>query len=404
MKRIYDNIAKMMKNRLWIIPLFSLSLTGCYTSFVPRDYEQESYGNLGYYSDEINADNDSLEYYDDSSEYYDDEYAGEDEENITIINNYSPGWGWDNYPVYINTGFNYCGFYDPFYDPYWGPYYYPYYNPYYGGNIYVYGDAYWGSGGSWYYPSQTKYRTERSHWTSLRNNGGRVSTSRDRNSDVVTDKRTGTRVNETRNFDLDRDLRVTRSSGSSVSSSTSKNNRLKTAVIRKDGEVRTTARKTTDLEKRRIDSKNINKDVEREKIVTKKSSSQTVTKKANVQYKTRSNSSTQNRSKRVYSSSESSDNSKSTTSSRSYYKPSSSSNKSSSVSRKTKSSESTSRNYTPPSSSSRPSASSSSSSSSRPSVSSSSRSSGSSSSSSSRSSSSSSSNSSRSSSSSKGKR
>ena len=314
-----------MKNKFWIIALLAISFSGCYTSFIPRDYELESYKNYedeNYYADEIVADNDSLEYYENN-------FAGE-EQGITIIN---------NYPVYISTRFNYYDFYDPFYDPYWEQYYYPYYSPYYGGNIYVYGDAYWGSsyGGNWYYPSQTRYRNERSHWTNLRNNGGRISTNRVRDKEINDEERNRTRVDESGNFKLDSDLRVTRKTGSIVNSSGSGNTGISTSTIRKNGEVRTATRKTTDLERRRVSDKIIKKDSNRKIKEAQNINKQKITKKSNIIYKTKEkSSSTQSRSKRVYSSSENSGSSNSKSVSRSFYKPTNKSDNTNSTVRSTK--------------------------------------------------------------------
>ncbi len=381
----------MKINKLWILALLAISFTGCYTSFAPRDYEQESYGkfNEDYYNQPEVAEN-----YD-SLDFLDEDYLYSDPQVITINNNYPPDWAWDYYsPSYVSVGYcNWGGFYDPFYDPYWGPYYGRYNNPYYGGNIYVYGDAYFGgSYGSSYYPSQTRYRTTRSHWTNLRDNGGRKVASRDgrtngRGGRGTIDKRNGgtTRTREIKGFDLDRDLRVTRNSGSGSVSRTRKTG-LRNASIRKSGEVKT-ARRKTDLERRRISNRT------KEQVVRNKpkrnSESQRVTKRSKVQNRSRSAARTETRSKRTYSSSGTSKSRNSRGSSRSYHPPSSrSSNRSSNVTQSQRNSGASRSNSSSRSSyrASRPSVSRSSSSSSRSSGSSSSRSSGSSSRSSSKSS------------------
>ncbi|MDA3861521.1 MAG: hypothetical protein PF445_09875, partial [Melioribacteraceae bacterium] len=167
-----------MKNRFWVLALIGISFTGCYTSFTPREYEEESYGQFDenyYESPEV------VEYYY-SLGFLEEEYYDEAPQEITIINNYPPEWGWDYYaPVYVSVGYSSWGrYYDPFYDPYCSPYYTPYYRPYYSGG-YVYGDSYYSGGyGNNYYPSDVRYRNDK-HWTSLRNNGGRHTANRDRN-------------------------------------------------------------------------------------------------------------------------------------------------------------------------------------------------------------------------------
>ncbi len=109
-----------------------------------------------------------------------------------------------------------------------------------------------------YYPSDTRYRNK-SHWTSLRNSGGRTSVTRGRdvrnNSQDGLSKRNDD-FREVQGFDLDRELRATHSSGSSAVSTT-RNGALKTASISKEGETKTVKKKTTDLERRRISTKTI---------------------------------------------------------------------------------------------------------------------------------------------------
>lgn len=399
------NNLKRINSRYLLIALLAISFTGCYTSFVPRDYEEESFGSFDQnYNDNYDENYNDI-YYDsnevvadiDSMDYYDEEYLYEDPQQITIINNYPNEWGWDYYPrVYVNNGFSHCGFYDPFYDAFCGPYYYPYYRPYYSG-VYLYGDVYYDSyyGGSSYYPSEVRYRRNRSHWTSLRNNGGRNTSSRERDINRGTLSKTDSRNSDTREargFDLDKDLRVTRSSGTSSSSAT-RNSGLKIASLRKnsDDEARTTVRKKTDLERRRVTDVTKDKLSKKETLNSSRRENQRVTKKTRVN-RTKRAPNTQNRSKRVYSSSGTSKSKSSTGSSRSYYKPPSrSSSKTYSKPKSSRKSGSNSRSYSSSGSSSKSNVSNSSGSSSRSSVSSS-RSSGSSSrSSSSRSSSSSSS-------------
>ena len=329
-----------MKNKLWILALVGISLTGCYTSFVPRDYEEESYGTLqdAYYeSDEYDTNYDTLD-------YVDDEYIYEDPRDITIINNYPPEWGWDFYsPVYVSSRYNYWGIsYDPFFDPYYGPYYSPYYRPYY--SSYVYWDYYYGPyyNNSSYYPSDVRYRNQ-SHWTSLRNTGGRTSVVRSRDNVNSSSNRVWKRdfdSREVKGFDLDRELRATRSSGSSGASvTTTRNEGTRTASIIKNDEVKTVQRKTSDLERRRISTKAIDKDLIKSKNESRTVNNQKVKKETTTKrnYSSSSKSSSQNRTKRVYSSTSSS---KSNTATRSYYKPSSRSNnsRSSSVSQSSRNS------------------------------------------------------------------
>ena len=353
-----------MKNRFWILALLAISFTGCYTSFAPRDYEQESYGNFNedyYNSPEIVSNYDSLD-------FLDEEYFYEEPQEITIVNNYPPEWAWDYYsPVYVSANYGYWG---GFYDPYYGPNYGSYYPPYYGGNICVYGDAYFGGSyyggyGNSYYPSQTRNRKNRSHWTSLRNNGGRrvANVSRDRGTNGNTSRgntdkrdRETYQAKEIRGFDLDKDLRVARNSGNS-SSSKNRDTGIRTASIRKSSEAKT-ARRTSDLDRRRVTNKT-KEQVKRTTSRTKRSNeSRRVTKRTTVSNSNRSAKTSQTRSKRIYSSSGTSKNRNSSGSSRSYHTPTTrSSNRSSNVSKSQRNSGS-SRNHSTSSNSSRSSSSS----------------------------------------------
>ena len=272
-----------MKNKFWIIALLAISFTGCYTSFVPRDYELESYENYG--DENYYAENDTVVYLDENDNY-------DSEDNTIIINNYPDQWSW-GYGQSIHLGYYvYDPFYNPYYDPYWGPYYSsyysPFYDPYYGGNVYVYGDFYWGSNYSDYnYPSSTRYRNDRNHWTNLRNNGGRVSVSRDgnTNTNIADDRNTFDRLDKVREIDLDGGLRVTRPTTSA--SGVTKTADVKTSTIRKNGESKTVTRKTTDLERRRVSDKIIDKGSNRESIETQNQNKQKVTKKSDIIYKTK---------------------------------------------------------------------------------------------------------------------
>ena len=312
-----------MINRFLIIALLALSFTGCYTSFSPRDSEEESYGqmNESYYgAPEVAEYIDSSEYY--TTEYYDDQPGG-----VTVINNYAPDWGW-GYEPYSYSSFGFYpsyGFYSSYYDPFCTPYY----TPYYGGNVFVYGDAYFGGGyygGISPYPSPVRYRTNTSHWTSLRNTGGRsVSTTRSRGRATV-----GRRTSESqtrndflavRGVDLDRDLDVSRIAsrdGVSRSSATRTRNNNGTRV----------AKRTTDLERRRISTSRNNSKVVRS---NKKSHVQRVTQSKKPTKRVRNRATSQKRSKRVYSSKRSGQSrSSNKSSSSSYYKPSRKSSSSSS--------------------------------------------------------------------------
>lgn len=271
-----------MKSKYWIIALLAISFTGCYTSFVPRDRELESYEN---YEDENTYSEGESEYWDDNDN------SGE---IVVIVSDpfFSP---------------YYDPFYNPYYNPFWGPYYYPYYGPVIGGSYFVYNDFYCDSYYyNDYYPSTTRYRNDRSHWTNLRNNGGRISVSRDRISDFnnpidVTRNKVDTRTNVDRVRDVDlNNLGVSRT-GSATSTRTAD---IKTSTIRKDGEVKVSTRKTTDLDRRRVSDKIIKGKSNNERIETQ-SSKQKVVREADVNYKPRESTPTQNRSKRVYSSSES---------------------------------------------------------------------------------------------------
>lgn len=295
-----------MKSKYWIIALLAISFTGCYTSFVPRDRELESYEN---YEDENTYSEGESEYWDDNDN---------SDEVVIIVSDpfFSP---------------YYDPFYNPYYDPFWGPYYYPYYGPVIGGSYFVYNDFYCDSYYyNDYYPSTTRYRNDRSHWTNLRNNGGRISVSRDRISDFnnpidVTRNKVDSRTNVDRVGDVDlNNLGVSRT-GSATSTRTAD---IKTSTIRKDGEVKISTRKTTDLDRRRVSDRIIKEKSNNERIETQ-SSKQKVIREADVNYKPREVAPTQNRSKRVYSSSESSGSSSSASSSF-YRNPSSSKTSSSS--------------------------------------------------------------------------
>ncbi len=209
-----------MKYRFLVLALIAITFTGCYTSFSPRDYEEESYGQMDNYyydSSDVAMNEDSSEFYYPEEEFYYDDPLQE----VTVINNYGPDWGWGYYSPFYTSIYTSYGCYDPFYDPYYGPYCYPYYTPYYG---HGYGSFYGGYGyGSGYnnYPSSVRYRTNRRHWTSLRNNGGRsvVTRGRDANRGGTLNKETFTRDNARtiKGFDLDRDLRVSKLATSSRS-------------------------------------------------------------------------------------------------------------------------------------------------------------------------------------------
>jgi len=331
-----------MKNIKWIVALIGISLTGCYTSFVPRDYEEDSFGQFddNYYYDDtedvaLNAD--TSEFYYPEEFYYDDYNQG-----LTVINNYGTDWGWGyNSPFYSNHYTSY-GYYDPFYDPYYNPYYYPY-GPYYG-SYYGYGGYYSGYG-YYNYPSSVRYRTNRSHWTGLRNNGGRavVTRSRDVNRGRAGDRETFVRDESRtiRGFDLDRDLQVSKIASNSRSSNKTG---LRTAGYTRDSNSKVKAKRTTDLERRRISNQSKNKEVIRKSKVSNEKRTQRVTKKSRfVNNKNKSNS---RRSIRVYSSNKVSKNKNSgRTSSRTYYKPPSRSSKKSKISKPSRGSNSNSSSY-----------------------------------------------------------
>jgi len=317
---------KQMKNRILVLALIAITFTGCYTSFSPRDYEEESFGQMDNYyydSSDVAINEDSSEfYYPEEEFYYDDPLQG-----VTVINNYGPDWGWGYGSLYWSPFYTSYGCYDPFYDPYCYPYYPPY-HPYGYGNIYV-GVGY----GSGYnnYPSSVRYRTNKSHWTSLRNNGGRavVTRSRDvkRGRGPNTDTRTRDGLGTIRGIDLDRDLKVTKFASSSGSST---RGGLRTAGITRDGDSRKKVKRTTDLDRRRISNKSKNNNVVRGSKGSKDKRTQGVTKKSRVNNNKKS---TGQRSRRVYSSNSDSRRSKSMkTSTRTYYKPSSRNSKSSNVS------------------------------------------------------------------------
>ena len=82
-----------MRHRLILIALIAITFTGCYTSFAPRDYEEESFGQM----DNFYYDSSEVAMYDDSSEYYYPEeeiYYSDPIQEVTVINNYGPDWGW----------------------------------------------------------------------------------------------------------------------------------------------------------------------------------------------------------------------------------------------------------------------------------------------------------------------
>ncbi len=358
-----------MKNIKWIVVLIGISLTGCYTSFAPRDYEEDSYGQFDndyYDSEEVIVNSDTSEFYYPEELYYDDTYQG-----LTLINYYGNDWGWGYNSSFYPSFYTLYGYYDPFYNPYYSPYYYPYYGHHHGhgGNYYIYGDYYSGYG-YYNYPSSVRYRTNRRHWTSLRNNGGRSVVTRSRD---VTRQRTPSReINNRDEFrpvkglNLDRDLQVSKIASSGRAKNKSG---LRTAGYTRDSNSKAKVKRTTDLERRRVSSKLKNNEVIRKSKVSNENRNQRVTKKSRIVNNNKSNS---KRSKRVYSSNRVSKSKNSgRTSSRTYYKPQSSSRKKSKVTGSSRSSSSNSSSYsnTSRSSSSRSSVSRSSGSSSRSSVS-----------------------------------
>jgi hypothetical protein len=280
-----------------MIALLAISFTGCYTSFSPRDYEEDSYGqmNESYYGTPETAE------YIDSSEYFypEEEYYEEPVQSVTVINNYSPDWGWGYTSPYYSNFYPSYGYYDFYYDPFYSPYY----SPYDGGNIFVYGDAYFGGGyygGISHYPSSVRYRTNRSHWTNLRNTGKRnTSTSRSRGI-AVSSGRTSTREPFTRDefltvkgINLDKDMQVSRIASRGNSSS---NSGLRTASISRsiDGNKKRVVKRTTDLDRRRI-STNRNGEIRS----TKYQSTQRVTQSKKNKKRIYKESTSNKRSKRV---------------------------------------------------------------------------------------------------------
>lgn len=328
-----------MKNRFWVLALISISFTGCYTSFAPKDYEEDSYGQM----DNYYYDSSDVAMYEDSSDFYYPEeefYYDDPVQQVTVINNYGTDWGWGYSPFYQNAYTSY-GYYNPFYDPYYAPYCYPYYGPYYGhgyGSIYI---GYGYGSGSYNYPSSVRYRTNRSHWTSFRNNGGRalVTRSRDANRGGTpnNDIRTRDEFRKIKGFDLDRDLKVSKVASSSRSINKSG---LRTAGYSRDSDSRKKVKRTTDLERRRISNKSKNNEVIQE---SKDRRTHGVAKRSRIDNNNRSNS---KRSKRVYSSKrDSKSNNSSKTSSRTYYKPRNKSGKSSNVSNSSRGRKSNSSGY-----------------------------------------------------------
>ncbi len=305
-----------MINRFLIIALLAFSFTGCYTSFSPRDYEEESYGQMNessYGAPEVAEYIDSSEYYS-TEEYYDEPIGG-----VTVINNYVPDWGW-GYEPYSYSSFGFYpsyGFYNSYYDPFCTPYY----TPYYGGNVFVYGDAYFGGG--YYgdvspYPSPVRYRTNTSHWTGLRNSGGRsIATTRSRKETTTgrTTHESQTRNNflTVRGVNLDRDLEVSRiASRDGVARSS--------ATKTRSDNGRRVVKRTTDLERRRIRTGRNNSKIVKS---NKSSHEQRVTQSKKPTKRVRNRTTSNKRSKRVYSSKKSGRKSNSRkSSSSSYYKPS----------------------------------------------------------------------------------
>jgi len=332
-----------MKYRFLVLALIAITFTGCYTSFAPRDYEEDSYGQMDNYyydSSEVAMNIDSTEYYYPEEEYYYDDPLQE----VAVINNYGPDWGWGYYsPLYSGIYTSY-GCYDPFYDPYYYPSCYPYYRPYYG---HGYGSFYGGYGyGSGYtnYPSSVRYRTNRSHWTSLRNNGGRsvVTRGRDTNRGGGTlnkDLPTRDNLRTVKGFDLDRDLQVSKIASNSRSSNKSG---LRTAGYTRDSNSRRQVKRTTDLERRRIPKNPQSKEAINKSDIPNEKRVQRVTKKS----RANNNKSTSKRSMRAYSSTrDSKSKNSSRTSSRTYYNPPSRSSKNSNVSSSSRSSNSRSSGY-----------------------------------------------------------
>ncbi len=333
-----------MKNRFWLLALIAISFTGCYTSFAPRDYEEDSYGQMDNYyydSSDVAMNTDTSEFYYPEDEFY----YGNPVQEVTVINNYGYDWGYSSpYSSRIYTSY---GCYDPFYDPFYDPYCYPYYRPYYAygyGSIYVgYSHGY----GYYNYPSSVRYRANRSHWTSVRNNGGRheVSRTRDANRGRSLEKDINTRdqYRTVKGFDLDRDLRVSKIASNSSSGRSSNKSGLRTAGYTRDGNSKSKAKRTTDLERRRISTKSKNN----EAIGSSKSSKEQRTQRVSKRSKVSNNSKTASkRSKRVYSSKRvSKSNNASRTPSRTYYKPPSRSSSSSKVSKSSRSSSSKSSGY-----------------------------------------------------------
>lgn len=340
-----------------MIVLIVTSFTGCYTSFVPRDYEEESFGQMDEYnyydSSDVAFNEDSLEYYYPEDEFYYDEPGQE----VTVINNFGPDWGWGYSSPYHSRIYTSYGCYDPFYDPYYDPYCYPYYRPYY---AYGYGSFYTGYGyGHNYnnYPSSVRYRTNRSHWTNTRNNGGRNVVTRTRGDNREITKlndvdRAPTNRGESRTikgFDLDRDLRVSKTASGGSSRSANKSG-IRTAGYTRDSNSRSKAKRTSDLERRRVTKSNNNNEIVLNSKGSNEKRTQRVSKKTRV---VRDNKSTSKRSKRVYSSKRTPKVSSSNkTSSRSYYKAPKKSSSSSSVSRSSRSNNSNSSSYSSSSSNS----------------------------------------------------
>lgn len=218
-----------MKTRILILlTALGFSLGGCYTSFASREYEEESFGQVEESPavDAMTEQPDSMIVFQDKDGKLDTVYLytgnyteGNDNpaEDVTIVNNYYDGGADDGFIVGGFFGFPtfyapvpYYGWYNPyFYDPFYCNYYPPYYS-YYGPSIYVYGDYYAGyNDGGTYYPSEERYRSNKSHWTNLRNNDGgrRVSRkSRDSYRTLPVAGRTGENGVLGKGINLDREM------------------------------------------------------------------------------------------------------------------------------------------------------------------------------------------------------
>lgn len=218
---MYRFLEDKMKTKIFMsLIALSMTFTGCYTSFATREYEEEEFGQMAQY-----AEPDSMIVYEDEDGNLDTvyvyaenskEFSTEPVQNLTVVNQY-----------YDNSGYLYGGYYayprvysvrSPYYcwDPYWcDPFYYDYYcSPYYVG-LYVgvsYSCGYYSGG--YYYPSKERYRTQTSHWTSLRNNDSQRTVSRttgEKSRDAyrnlsVASRSSGSPSVLSKGADLDRDL------------------------------------------------------------------------------------------------------------------------------------------------------------------------------------------------------